>query len=519
MQNRERETFPRRDIEEGAVEPRVHQLLVQASHDALSRIKSLTPEVTGRIQTALERRFLPYAIENESIAKQLESPEYRKFVKEIDAFLDAKVGFGACPDGRVSPFSLADPKVASIHRRLQGLPETRQSTTEEHVWVLDDPDLAASIKTDMQEREEEGKSNELVEFVGPHIHSSHPAHGCGACIGKLAAKGRTPELGMRYGGIAEYFEELGDGFNAFDNVVKIAGGKGTTFDLTHDAYSQGFIVGLRNEYKNFNKNLSLRQNLELLAARKKILMTEKFDEIFTQNIIDESTKMGVEGYIDVSDYEQFGKNAMLIGRIAKKITIQEEAKGYRWIPESIKDGKSQTAVRVLAYHAIRNTVYRVLGDIQPGQHMLQEHPEQLIRVGPIGSDYNIRNIAFVQSTPRGRLQSGDIEGVDKLYNLSYGILRKLGADLQREGRIILITGIYDSTHHASRKSARAELNEVESVVLNNAAWIRKKFAESIQTGEAIVIGCLFDPLTRRLTHVLSSRENGSSQVPQDINQE
>lgn len=490
---------------------KVTPLFNTARKDALARIKNPNFEIQSRIENALKRRFLPYIIENEIIASQLETQEYKKFIKEIDSFLGAKVGIGACPDGRVSPFSLVDPRVASVHRRLQGLPETRESTTEDNCWVLNDPDLAASITTEIQERIEEGKNPELIEFLGPHIDSQTPKHGCGACIKKFLKDGRVPDTAMLQGGIAEYFNELGEGFYSFDKAAEFAGGKGTTFDLTHDSYSQGFIVGLRDTYSLFDPELSLRQNLTELARNRKILMTESLDRSFGQMILDEARKIGANGFIDTTDYTKFGFNAMLIGRIAKKITIDEETKGYKWIPDSIKEGKSETAIRVLAYHALRNVVYRTLGEIIPGQHTLQQHPEQLSRTGPIGSDYNTRNIAFVHSTPRGRFTEDDIDGTKSLYDLSYDILREQGTDLTKEGRIILVTGIYEETHHANKKLAKKQYNEVASVVLNNAAWIRKRFKGGIQTGDTIVIACLFDPLTKRLTHVLESRPTVENQ--------
>lgn len=488
------------DILEQALE-----VVEQAERDTLGRIANPTPEVEQRIHNALEWRFLPYVVESTVIAKQLESQEHKRFIKEIDTFLGAKVGFSLCPDGRISSFAIVDPRVGSINRRLQGLPQTRTSTTNSRP-VLNDPDIAASIITEIEERIEEDKNPEIVEFLGPHIHSMDPLHGCGAYKAKIEAKGLTPEIAMKYGGIAEFFEELGDGFYAFNNVIELAGGKGTTFDFVHDAYSQGFIVGLRDQYKNFGNNNSLRANLVRLHEKRKILMTEMLGDVFKQTIFDEAKKLGVEnGYLDLSDYTQFGKNARRIGRIAKAITIQEEAKGYKWIPDSIKAGKSEAAVRVLAYHAIRNVVYRVVGNITPENNRLKDHPEKLIRVGPIGADYNIENIPFIQSTPRGRINRYDIEGIQKLYGLTYDILKRQGADLTKEGRIILVSGAFDPTHHSGQRSRRAEFNEIASVIRNNAAHIRRQYMESIQTGQAIVISCLFDPLTRRLTHVLTGQ--------------
>lgn len=485
------------------VEKTVNALLNDAEKDALERISSQTPEATARIKNTLERRLKPYVTENEVIAQQLDTPEYKAFIKEADEFLGAKTGVAICPDGRISSFSLGDPRVTSFNRRLQGLPEIRKSTRTGKA-VLNDPDLAASITTSIQEKKNGGdKTPEIVEFIGPHIHSQHPEHGCGACITKLKSKGRTPELGMKLGGIAEYFEELGDGFFAFDNVAEAAGGRGTTFDLAHDAFSQGFIVGLRQEYKNLNESLSLRENLSKLSQAKKILMTESLDSGFRQTILDEAAKLG-KSRIDVNDFYKFAENAMLIGRIAQKLTMQEQEKGFQWLPDNIKQGKSDTAIKVFAYYALRNVVYRTLGNISSGQHHLLEHPERLIRVGPIGAEFNMQNIPFIQNAPRGRFEPIDIQGAKNLYHLSYEILQHQGVDFRQEGRIILVTGEYDQTLYANKKAARKGFNEIASVVRNNAAWIREELNDGVQAGEAIVIGCIYDPATRKLTNILSS---------------
>jgi len=476
------------------------QLIIAAKKDAYER-SSGTSEVLRRIEAAIDRRFAPYARESEAISTQLETSKYTEFAKDTRDFLEAKVGVVACPDGRISPLSLIDPRVAGIHRRLQGLPETRLSTRN-RVNVLNDPGLAAAIANDIGRSKLNGKKPELTELVGPHIHSQNPQEGCGAALAKIIAQGGTAELGMRLGGIPDYFSELGDGFNAFDNVASAAGGQGTTFDLTHDAFSQGFIIGIREENRSFDPTLSLRQNLLSKAHEGKILMTELLTDLFKQSILDLATSMGQESYVDIRDYNRFAENAIIIGRVAREITAQEEKKEYSWIPQAIKEGKTEAALRILAYHAVRNTAYRVLGNIIPGQHSLQHHPEQLIRVGPIGAEFNIRNIPFIQNAPSGSLRPEDLDGIRKLYGLSYGVLANQGVDLTSEGRIILVTGEHDPSRYARRATAQEEFQKEASVVRNNAAWVREMFFPSIRTGEAIVIGCIYEPGTKRLTHIV-----------------
>ncbi len=485
----------------GGISPDIYKptfdLVNAAQADAFER-SDKKPDTLQRIHNGIERRFLPYVLENETIAAQLETERYQQFAQETASFLDAKVGFFLCPDGRILPFLLFDPRVASMYRKLQGLPETRPST-KYGSYVLNDPDLSAAVKTDTELRIESGENAELVELGGPHIHSLSPDHGCGAGIGKMKAKGRTPEIGMKHGGIKEYYDELGEGFYAFNNAVGESGGTGTTFDLVHDAYSQGFIVGLREGHKEFLQELSLRENLLRLAEQRKILMTELLDDRYRQDIIDMSARMGVVYPLDINDYNQFGSNAITIGTVARELSLREQENGFDFIPNRIRDDSTPTALRVLGYHALRNVVARVLGDERAGAR--SRHPEKLIRIGPIGADFNIQNIPFIQNVPFGRTRPEDIEGLRALHDLSYNVMREQGIDLTQEGRVILATGSYDEGRYANRRAALEELNERKGMVQNNAAWYRLNFEDSVATGETIVLGCLYTPSSRRITHI------------------
>lgn len=482
----------------------VQKLTEQAREDALQRVP-LNPEVQNRVNNAIERRFKPYVTEGEVISTQLSTSEYQgAFVPETDTFLGALVGIIVCPDGRLLIIQLGDPKVARTSRRLRGKPLVRSSTRgENNRMVPDDPYLSSSITTELQRRGKTIAVPEMIQQLGPHIDSVHPEeHGCGDKTAEVISWGHTPEIGMEYGGIAHYFESLGEGFYAFDNTAKNAGGRGTTIDVTQDTHSQGLIFGLRNVYKSFNSSISLRENLELLSRNKIILMTEFLDQIFSERIIREAKKRGVNEPVNMHDYFNFASNAMLIGRIARELTREEEAEGFSWIPRPIREDKTETALRVMAYHALRNSAYRILGGIKPGNHSLIRHPEKLIRIGPIGADFNVENIPFIESTVPGPFQESDIKAVEKLYGLSYKVFREQGIDLREEARIILVTGIFDPDVYATEEKARAELTLVTHIVQNNAAWVRERFKRSIQTGETVVLGGLYKPGTRTLTHIV-----------------
>ncbi len=449
---------------------------------------SKSQEAISRINKAIENRFRPYVEESEVIASQLTSKRYTDFMKEQRAFLAVRTGFVACPDGRIVALALIDPRVGSGHRRLQGLPNVRESTANEGEYILDDPDLAASIQDEFETRKNGRDKAKIVEFIGPHINSHEPTHGCGAFGMKVDRTGQTRALGMKNGGINEYFEELGEGFFAFNNNARLSGGEGTTFDVVHDAYSQGLIFGTRDTYNSFDSGKSLRANLLHLEEEGKIIMTETLDGNFP--IIEVAERLGLSTRLNVDNFEQIATNAITIGKVARAIAENE---GISWIPNSFRERYQEEDLKILSYYAIRNTVYRTLGNINLGNHSLLKHPEQLIRVGPIGADFNVRNIPFIQNTSDGHIHKEDIDGTLALYSLAGTVLPQLGADLTQEGRIIITTGPLEDG---------VSKNKVSAYVKNNAAHIRDQILPGVKSGEAVVIGGLYESGTKRLTKVV-----------------
>ncbi len=490
-------------------------LVNAAKKDALIRLPDKA-EVAARerVTTAIENRFGPYIEESKEISRQLNTEEYQSYIREIDDFLDVTYGSVVCPDGRILAISFFDPRVGRINRRLAGMPDVRRST-EDAAPVLDDPTISAAIGNAIIDREEAGGSTDVVEFIGPHISSENPDHGCGATKGKVTGKGRPAKTAMKYGGIYAYFDELGDEFVAFDTVAKRAGGTGWTFDMTHDAYSQGLIFGLKKVYDEKNKHMfdpqaSLRENLKKLHENGNILMTELLDERFEGAIIEAAQVRGIT-QINSRDPKNLAENVMTIGHIAKEITQQEEESGFDWIPQHLRtyhnefsgeeESKPANVIRTLAYHAIRNSVYRILSGIPLGEHDLLEHPEQLIRVGPVGAAYNVETIPFIQVTPDGELKQKDVDGVKKLYGLSEGILPELGVDFEKEGRVIVTTGEHDTTIYRDPKIANSALLKEKKIVQNNAAKLRDEFSEGIPTGDTVIIGVVYEKNTA-IAHIV-----------------
>lgn len=527
------EQTPKTDIDK-----KTGMLIASAKRDALKRISKrelgIKPEVNERITNALERRLGPYIKESEIIAKQLATPEYRDFVTETKAFLDTSVGVIACPDGRILAAALTDPRVGRVHRRLQGKPEFARSehlsTVDKNVYIVDDPMMDAAITTSVQERQAQGDHKAVtVELIGPHIDSMHPDHGCGGGAQAVSKNGRPKVTAMKYGAVPEYFETVGPSFDTtFNNTIAAAGGKGWTLDMTHDAHSQGLIFGLR--YQLWGTGTApLRDALTKLHQDGDILMTELLDPHLQETITAAAQDRGITSPLQIRNPEHFAQNMITVGEIAREITQEYEENGLpTWFqfptdllpgikhaPEGptqdIKDIKltedmpediTENVKRTFIYHAIRNCVYRQLGDIKPGEHDLQEHPEQVIRVGPIGADFNVQTIPFSEVTPHGLLRQQDIEGAQALYGLSEGILPTLGVDLAKEARVIIVTGEYNEADYSSEGAKLKALAKVTSEVKHNVHTLCEVFEEGIINGETVVIGALHDAESREMTHVL-----------------
>ena len=498
------------------------KLVAIAKQDALARLpENASEQARARIENAVTKRLTPYIEEGKVIGRQITTNEYKNFAESTKAFLNVDIGAVGCSDGRIVAPAIATPRIAHVHRRIQGMPETRKSTGRDKAHVMEDPLISASIKNSIDQRRQAGKNPELVEFVGPHIFSADPGHGCGAAAAKVES--------MDYGAIKEYFDELGEGFYAFNKNAELARGKGTTFDLTHDAYSQGLIFGLKNAYDNatqansemFDHSKSLRKNLINMHNNKQILMTELLRRELKDEIAQKAAKKGVFK-LNLKNAEQFAHNYMTIGTIAREITEEHEKTGFSWIPDALKQddvdlsiSKSPNAIRALAYTAVQNCVYTELGNIQPSKHSLLRHPEQLIRVGNIGHAFNRNTIPFIQVTPTGILRDKDLEGVKALHGLATKFLPDQGINLEEEARVIIVTGEYDESMYTKPEFAMKEKCRVESIVMENAAMIRNALmtdrveSQSIREGRTVVIPTLHKPDSREMTHVVTPYSNHS----------
>lgn len=472
-----------------------HPLVRAAISDALSRLpEKHSLEAESRIRRGIENRLGPAILESEIIGDQLSSPEYKNYVAEMNEFFQgAKVGTVICPDGRINPYlSLGDPSVMAFHQRLAGIPEVRPSTSSAEGYVLNDPNITGALVSSVRRGKKKNAGMELVEFLGPHINSDAPSHGCGA-LGIIVGKDQLIEIGMRFGAIDRYYRDLGNGFFAFNNAassIKELQVPSTTFDISHDAHSQGLIYGLRDVHKDFNANLSLRENLVNASNQGEIVMTEFLDHAFRDKIVEiDNTIYPEGGKVEPLDPTKLAENIMRIGRIAKEITKQEEEKGFQFIPRDLIEGKSDTAKRVLAYMLIRNVVYRTLSNIQPGNHALMEHNERWIRVGSSGPS-NIGHVPFVLRT-QGSLRDGDIQEVFALESILRDSLKRIGVKPLDEATVIVVGATFDPSIYASRDIAQEQKDVTFSTVGNDAARIRNARPADIENGNRVVLGALF----------------------------
>jgi hypothetical protein len=466
-----------------------HPITIAAYKDALSRRH--VKEAESRIRNGL-KRLEAAVIESESIAEQLNSAEYQQEVAEMDEFFEcAIVGDTICPDGRIDPLNTIGPKPVVLHQRPAAISEVRRSSSKLGAMMTDDPNTTASLWNAVEKtKARTGGDAEIVQFGGPHINSEDPIHGCGG-LKEAVSKQQNPTDGMRFGAIAKYYQDLGLGFFAFDTFaetfLKIPS---RTFDLTHDIYSQGLITGLRDAYPHFDTGKTLRENLIQMHQSGEIVMTEFLDPMFRgriQNVYQELFPEG--GPINRADYTQLAKNLIKVGQVARRIAREEETRGFDFIPEHLMEGATPIARKVLAYTLIRNTVFRTLAGIRPGNHGLLKHNERWMRVGSSGP-LTIDNVSFVLRTPSGYLREADLEDLTTLEGILDGALRGAGADVNSEAKVIVVCGIFEPEKYIDKATAEQEREFAISRVGNDAARIRNQRPEDIENGRRVVLGAL-----------------------------
>jgi len=470
--------------------------------DACEKAMKVTGEKGAQhkmmVWNGILRRFGPYVDEGVKSARKFGSDEYSEFKDGMREFLGVDgVGVVLCSDGRVLPMSVVDYGVAKISKRPGGIPETRRSTGPEGKRVLCDPEikghLAYTIEKSLREK---GKEPVMVQFIGPHFNSENPVHGCGAAKIEATSRGRPAVTAMRLGAVSDFFERF-DGHDAFDNTIKRHGGLNKTFSMAHDIKDQSLTFGLKEVYDRaksegrnmFDEYKTLPENLVELNMKGNILMTSGLDKKFVGDIDKFARARGLEKFLQIRNPDFIDSNIIHIGSIARQLT---EKAGLDWMPGHLIEGLSDEQVRVFAYHALRNVVYRKLGNIKPNNHDLIDHPEELIRVGPIGAAHNVRTIPFIESTS-GTLNSKDVEGVKALYGLSGDIYPNNGIDLRYEGRVIVVTGKYSGARHLDE---RREIWGVESETRTNVACLRREFDEGVRNGETIIMGVIYDEKTK-----------------------
>lgn len=480
-----------------------HPLVAAAITDALSRLPENHLKEAERVVRGIENRLAPAIMESEIIARQINSPEYRQEVAEMEDFFEcAIVGDTICPDGRQDPiYTIGSPKTVVLHQRPAAKPETRPSSTKRGAMTLNDPNITASLWNAVKRTKARIGTAQLIQFGGVHINSEDPINGCGAMKAAISEK-QNPADGMRFGGIARYYGDLGDGFFAFDTVAEtVLEIPSRTFDLTHDIHSQGLITGLREAYVQIDTAKTLRENLTQMHQRGQIVMTEFLDPLFRERIRELYRDLFPEGTpINPIDYNQFAGNLIKIGKIARSLTREEEDRGFNFIPDHIIQDATPIARRVLAYTLIQNVAFRTLANIQPGNHPLLKHNERWMRVGSSGP-LNIDNVSFALRTPHGSLDDEDMGAVFTLEDILKSALKHSGANLDEEATVIVVCDTFEPEKYATPEIAGQEREFTYSRVGNEAARIRNERKEDIANGRRVVLAALIGK-DRTITEVV-----------------
>lgn len=496
----------------------VHPLIQQAIEDSLARLDPhrRNRSTETRIIEGITYALAPYIEESEYIARERATARYKTFLSEEISFNpDALEGAVACPDGRMDmTYMIGGPGEVKIDRRIGGIPDVRKSTQTDEV-VINDPDLSSNIETAVAEKLVKTSEPEIIEYVMPHTISTNPDHGCGYLSGETEDEGFAPGSGMTLGGLEQYFARVQNPLathskldlkweSAFANNARRAGARGTTFLAIADHYSQGLVFTPFDIVERLNPDTSLRANLEALNERGEILMTETLDGAIHQQVVDLAIKMGQNGHIDYRNYKELINNSMLIGRVAMEITSGME-EGFNFIPSLIIKDATPTAIKSLAFRAVRNSTFRILSGLTKGSHPHMRHPERFVRAGSSGAEHNSQYVPFVQRTTEGRFEDSDIARVRKLYGLLTKTLLERGTNLEQNGRVIVITSEVNPQDFRSPQITEKYLRAERAFIAHNASIFRDQYERSIATGQTIVLGVLFDSSTHTPKEIVCKR--------------
>lgn len=473
-----------------------------------------SPEAQARIEKAANEIVTPGIGEAMTIAVQIATPEYRGskdgttgFIPELSRFLNGIDQRGkVCADLRGSLLAYgAYPSLYNMTRTAGAQPNTVESDTP-HGYRSGNIDHRSAIRTSIRRRRisTENQQPQFVYYTGPHFDSQEPtALSCAANKAQIESTGGLAEIDMRQGGIQQWYEAIGERFFAYDDEVRSQGGTSTTFDISLDTNNQRIIAGLRQAHRFFDPKHDLHTNVDRLARHGQIITSDQVLDMFQGEIDALAAEFGMTETINFFDYTQYSKNLMLIGNVAKAVTEQQERKNaFDWIPlhllldQSTNERINDNVKRAFAFSMISNAVYRRLTGVGAGdKNPLKHHPETMLRVGPIGADYNVRTVALVQGTPGGELRPQDVASARTLSNVLHDNLDHLGYGSAETARVIRVTGVVD-LHQASKEGLLEQLDGARAQVERNLEIITPAFERGIQNGSVLLFGTIHDKQTR-----------------------
>ena len=503
-----------------------NDLLALAIPDAYTRLSERAgARGRERVRNGLRNRLGPYLEEISIIADQrdpLKTPAHADSTKQINDYRNGvKVSMTVCSDRRKGASAVALPQTDTIHRRPGGIPEFRESTAspDKKEYVMKDPVIAASIWYNAEKQERDGKKPKFYEKIV--IHTDCAAGKKVACA-KAADEGRPQPTGeeLEMQSLESSFDDVREPMSGFDTDIKRAGGEGLTVLSVFDIYSQGEIYGLEYVYdekksrgeKLFDRNKSLRENFQEMEKNGKILRTEALDrKLLNDNPdlarIKQLIDANIISPLDIKSPENHAESMGQIGEVTIELTRRyEEKNNFTWIPEAMrKNIQDPDLLRSLAVDMIRNSVRRILADIEPGNHDRLKHPEELTRIGSTGGALNEQHPSFIISTPGGQLRQQDKDAARIIIPLQGHVADELGIDREKEAQVVIITEEYDADDYnpAKPELARKAYHEKTALVKYNAAEIRNLFPEEVADGRIVVVAALHDR-SRRMTHVVSS---------------
>lgn len=420
---------------------------------------------------------------NNTVAKMLSSPQYRKIVKrKRELARNVSLGFVFCIDGRIPAIFLG----GRFARHFE-VPAAQVSTVRrrsDNKLIPDSSDLNEALRRIAPQ-------DDLLEIVLAHTSLSNPHHGCGAMVAKMRAGLIDPKLSLEDANLKIIKEKsipaITNIYNEFRAQMGLDQQKVVCIAALYDTDTFGIILNydLRKENKCFStSDLTNKYSSEI-------------DEYFVKNnLVFGSFK---EKFCELKFLTTLSQNILKVTEslLDKKVAPNLLDEVNEYIMENYRD-LTDHQKQALIFVVIRNIAFQYLTGLskckKSSDHPFMEHGESFLAVAMRGTTigkFDPQNQAFA-STPADPKQA--ISNIDTMLSI-------MGDSPKLRPYILFVCNSVNS------RDLRENNQVLQRIIGSNAGLLRdiiedKKLGEMIRKGEMIPVSVLIEEQVREVLKII-----------------